>query len=410
MFNFTVYHCRLQACLASLEAWDRLWFSRTRSDDDYIHFWGRDGFQQVQQNAETIQNQILAVQTLLPNQAALKDVGFTQKLAFTLVGNAELKSKISTLKDLVDAMVSYSTNRFQKLHDPEPRDEELCELLQLKEEIQLFSVWMDRLHEEQCSRSDSWSLLLRIPSDKEGIILDEAGLSVEFLVEQQAENRIVKVTYNREEAEPHTSSILPPTTTSYPRCLEVSKRPFIASAISPSMRKSLERERSHAAHALAAWTFPLLRTAWTTSFCSCAIHLASEEDTKISVLDSRRQPSCQIHQSMNQQNTGDHMQGREFLLLGMTLAELILAKSFQAIIKGNKRELLFQTQDGALQEVEFLRMIKQKSQGCMRAVEYCFELYRDMAVDGYSVSDDGRFRGKFLRRECPSTSKASILI
>lgn len=122
----------------------------------------------------------------------------------------------------------------------------------MKEEIQLFSVWMDRLHKEQCSRSGSWSLLLRIPCDKEGIILDEAGLSVEFLVEQPAENRIAKVTYNKEETEPNTSSTLPPTTSSYPRCLEVSKQPLTASAISPSMRKSLERERSHAAHGLAS--------------------------------------------------------------------------------------------------------------------------------------------------------------
>lgn len=45
----------------------------------------------------------------LQDRATLKDVRFTQKLAFTLVGNTELKSKISTLKDLVDTIVSYST-------------------------------------------------------------------------------------------------------------------------------------------------------------------------------------------------------------------------------------------------------------------------------------------------------------
>jgi hypothetical protein len=397
--NLTVHHCSLQACLESLEAWKRLWYHKMRNDDDYIHFWGQQGYEQVRQFAEIIQKLSLKVQALLPNQTILTDVNITRKLAFALVQDGDLKARISNLKDSVNAMGLYSRERFLKLHEPEPKDEELDELLQLKHETTLFSAWMDRLHKEQCLRDDSWSLLLRIPSDKDGIILDEAGLSVEFLVEQQAENCIAKVSYNRGVAEPRTSPILPQTTSFYPKCLDVSKQPFLASAISPSMRKSLERERSHAAHGLAAWTFPLLRTAWTTNFCSCIIHLASEEDTKISVLDSGRQLSCRIHQRIDQLNPEEHMQGRAFLLLGITLAELILAESLQVttnINEGKQLELSFHTQDRTLEEVKLLRDINQKSPGYMKAVDYCFQLYRDMTVDGFSACDDKRFRRKVL--------------
>ena len=379
-----------------------------RGEDDYVHFWGLQGFRGVQERVRIIEAQSLEIVRHLPEEkklsGLLSDLSVFRKVAFALVNSAALKDRISRMKDMVADLDDYSATQFAKTHDCNPKGQAagdpLTELLQLKDRREEFSSWMNRLHEEQLSRPDSWNLMLQIPADKDGIVPDETDLPVDFLIEQitgdHSTARIEKLVYNRENAEPLTPLLPIEIIGSHPTPIKVSRQPFSASAFTQSEQKSMENERSQAALGLATWTFPLVHTGWTTNLCSCIIHLAVyEENSRISVLGSGRPQRCRTHER------NEDLRSHTCLFLGTTLAELILAEplrvGIEANMEKNELEAVFQAEEREFNEVILLRKIEKKSAVYMQAVKYCFELDREMMRSQVWAQDTERFIVRVLK-------------
>lgn len=373
-----------------------------REEDDYIHLWGLQGFEGVQERVRIIEIQNLEIISHLPEENNLSrlrlDRSVFRKVAFALIDSAALKDRISRIKDMIADLDDYSTTQFAKTHDCDPKSQDtgasLTELLQLRHGRKEFSSWMSRLHEKQISQPDTWGLMLHIPTDKNGIVPDERNLPVEFLIEQGAGDlrtaRIVKLLFNRE-VDP--SSIPLRVSGSHQPPIEVSRQPFSASVLTQSGQKRMENERSQAALGLAAWTFPLVNTEWTNNLCSCIINLAiCEEEFCVSVLGSGQHKTCQTHQG--NEVLGSHT----FLFLGITLTELLLADSLRVKVNDGSDglEAVFETKGEDLDEVKLLRKIEKKSAVYMQAVKHCFELDREMTRSHVSAQDTRRFTARVL--------------
>jgi hypothetical protein len=326
------------------------------------------------------------------------------KAAFALVKSAGLKDRISRLKEMLGDLEDYSNTKFHKIHNSHiegrPSDDALNELLQLKEGRDRFAHWMNRLHDEQISTAECWSLILQIPVGRGPVALEEEDLDVDFLVEERIMDdhrkaHIVKLVYNRDEAESRSiASLFQTQERLHSSTIEVSRRPLLSPRQTPAMRKSMHPERSRMALGLATWAFPLIQTPWTTDLCSCVIHLAVCENSIVPILDSGSPQRCNTHRWS--QDIGNHT----FLLLGTTLAELVLAEQIRVGIKSRKDsdfEITFQTDEGRFDEKSLLLRIKGNSPVYMQAVKYCFELDRDMIQNRFLAQDAKCFMVRVIK-------------
>ncbi|EPE35653.1 hypothetical protein GLAREA_11353 [Glarea lozoyensis ATCC 20868] len=406
------YRNLLHTYSMKVEIWSKQWLGDLRDprpDVDCIHFWGQEGFRGIQQRLEDLQTMLKDL-----NRKILRETNISSKLLFAFVTSAGFRDRIDRLSKMVDDLNAASTIAFEQLHPrDQAADDHLVRLLHLRDGRVEFSSWMNRLNEQLDrmgpSGSDSWSLLLKTQADEEGIIPDEADISVDFLVENKREESshwIASLVYSRQT--PQVPQMFLDEMTTHPKYLGVSRRPFRSSlSLRPTTWNSLKKERSEAALGLATWTFPLVETVWATNLCTCLVDLAiCEESFRTSVLSLRRPRNCTTHQ-----RNGDDLRRHTFLLLGTTLAELILdnAPSFRVTTRFDERsetEGVFETEKETdqgpltetLSEMRLLSRVSERSRKYKEAVKYCFDLDRRMVINSiYSTQDTDQWVNRVLK-------------
>ena len=399
------YRCQLLACKEEVDSWKRLWFDSMRREDDDTLFWGEQGARKIQDFIEVVECQAEQVRIHLQADEFLarRNSKTLERLAFALAGSDALGDRISRIKDVATSLTAFSLLCFQTRHNIPGKNQDvggaLIDLTRRNEWRERFSDWIDCLHGELCERPfsnlDTWSLMLQIPEDQDGIIVDEGPFSINIVFDYEMSCHKGSGSGYRKEFvyrwEASKKMALTHPAQMQRASVEIYQNRFSPSAI--SVKHMPHRyERAQAAYSLAAWAYPLARTKLTADLCSCLIHLVRAGQSTVSALAPGGLPYCLRHQ------LADGMRSRTLLLLGATLAELILKITLQIYTvetKEHEEYVVFRTGQSGLDQVSLLCRIKGESLGYMDAVKSCFQFDE---VDPYSRSmDDDRYISRVLK-------------
>ena len=413
------YRNQIADCKKDIEKWKNDWCDRTRADEDYVHFWGRKGYEGVLERIRLIERYSPKLERHLPTSkqsdtnfwAHIEEpkVSLWQKVRLTSYKSSTLKDAISRMQGMINSLRTHSLQHFEEMHDCNLSGREmralLEELLRAKRWRTEFAQWMDNLYKPLPSSEDtSWGLLLQLPMGKEGIEPNDEKLSVQItkgLEDDQDQAHIIELTYERDESLQRPVPIV----SQHMNGSDVISRglwrsPFSFPGLIHPRGFATELERHRTALELAAWTFPLLRTGWTTRICSCILGLVDcEEDDRASVLYSATIHSCRRHRRRDDGHEDGIEDGHELALLGIALAELILAESLHIteIMAQGGKELCVKSGENRLRFQALLTKIGDKNLVYSDAVKYCLDLDEKLKQDFVWAQDYNRFFRNVLK-------------
>ncbi|KAJ3523122.1 hypothetical protein NM208_g12572 [Fusarium decemcellulare] len=435
------YNRQMTMVSLHLKTWSRLWCEEFHcTDEDYEYLWGAgpEGYSHIQALLEDIRHEIDAIGILMYGSlAGLEDSqlegheqvthhiwdglqgklhsmskardkfdpgdhwfrNFFSKLRFASYRSANLEERTQRLQKKVENLKTSSQELFTQTQFWLPGSETVDgdAIRQLNQRRERVAEWCEQLRKfhSLSSTLGEWSLVLTLPHEGSGpkLIDEEAGLCIKFAHQPRALTQpggrsLVFIT------------VSPPIEAlafrSYKESL--SRRETAARVLErsnslhdlfhspdyqarhPGKRKSL----AHAAIGVVNWTMLLWDMPWTVGICSCRLRFVGMQAP-----DGSRASRASITDSAEAcpKNHTHHISDRPALLMGVSLAELVLKQSITVTVDANRgNEATFyldrsdrptdeEPQTSQLQatsEEQLLNLIKPRStRGYKDAVKYC---------------------------------------
>lgn len=432
------YRSKLKTMEWTLMAWTRLWChesQRAYSMEDYVHFWGRSGYEEMERKWRLIEEEIQAVGMLLysgwernlnvdsrdnqvnwQQRAMLKrqlvdsDKQFIpkltslQKICFASYKGANLEERTKRLKDKVDDLKEFSRLAYWNAQytpdvDLPITQAELNDLLERKRWFDMRADYLDQLHISCYQSSHIWSLVLSAPDDEANITLmkDQGDITIDFDVFRSrsspgAEDRlaaagilslssahlrqmpIVKLIQDVNECD----SLQIPIQWSKDLKAIFSEGKAEYQRLLRRYNLDYRRTRADTAVGLVNWTLLLWRSRWTLGLCSCRIRYAFLDAMGNGNATFTSMPCQLFPKTCHVLENG--LKDRRSLLLGVSLAELALSTPIE-IMREESAQVVFVVNNDVISESVLLERVKSACCNDFKlAVQYC--LFYDKRATG----------------------------
>ncbi|KAK0628302.1 hypothetical protein B0T17DRAFT_149874 [Bombardia bombarda] len=414
------YNIDIILAMITFRAWEETWSrgARKMQKDDYIYFWGVDGYRHVRDRLTEIINQVDEIgRGLYANvdveqperrfdmtehdwrqwHAGLKErvdnfepnAGWTKKLGMALGDLMILDGRSSRLKRLTEQLLSLSKAKLQergfRTIKGEITDAALARILDHKNWVTEYSNVLTKLHSQSLSEWGTWSLVLRAP-DPEGNVSSnnqENSFLVEFdsCPEQSGGDTDTGIVKFR----PHSACRFPDLVEWY--AAEVAGNHVLRDMPQSRNTTTLFNWFHHqvqslsnldfveTALALANWTVLLWQTPWTNGICTCQIRFVkvAHQDTSDDGTTDVATFTAAIYCAKDPDRT--HIPGRKALSLAISLTELAIKQPLilNQEIRGRTTFSVGGLGNKTFTQEELLgRISATKGAAFRRAVEYCF--------------------------------------
>jgi hypothetical protein len=424
------YRSKLKTIEWTLIAWKRLWCHEGQRPyllEDYVHFWGRSGYEEMETKWRLIEEEIQAVGLLLysgwekklsvnscdkraiwQQRAMLKQqlmdsdkqfvpsLTWLQKICFASYKGANLEERTKRLKDKVDDLKEFSRLAYWNAQytldvDSPVTQAELNNLLQRKRWFDEQADYLNQLYLSCQQSSHIWSLVLSAPDDEANLSLidDQRDVTIDFDVFrsktglgdgdrlaaagilslscfQMQQMPIVKIIQDLNEYD--ALQIPVQWSTDLKEILSQGKAEYQRLL----QRYGLDHRRTRAdtAVGLVNWTVLLWRTRWTLGLCSCRIRYAFLDAMGNGNATFTSMP-CQLFPGICHV-VDNGFKARRSLLLGVSLAELALSTPIE-IMREESAQLVFVMNEDVISESELLDRVKSTCCNDFKlAIQYCF--------------------------------------
>lgn len=426
---------RFATSLVILRAWRRRCCGINVEDDDYEYLWGVDGFNEIKEKMALIKEEIddigsllytgmkeesrlgqalttLEWQQLQERHMELMQLGETfnpgrnwfQKLCFTLYEGIDLEERSKRLKEKIEDLEVYSRTVYwlsQNQADTTTAvtEVEIQQLLERKQRLDELSKLLTDLYKECERQQDCWSLILSPPdADEDFKCIDkQTELRIEFdtfrmnrMDSQLYEKGILELKCSDLEsrsisellAEKYQNSLRIPFDRSKPlKEILLSDNHELARVLRVGLDSRIARTTT--ALGLVNWTVLLWHTPWTLGICTCRIrYVFLDQNGSICCASFTAMPNTIIRRPCHIRDA--NLKGRRALLLGVSLAEIALARPIHVDV-GPEGQPLLQMTDQTISERELLKLVKvQSCLDFMRAVQFCLSYDAKMVSEGFT--------------------------
>ncbi|KAK0706253.1 hypothetical protein B0T26DRAFT_725940 [Lasiosphaeria miniovina] len=428
-------------------SWKETWCNGPRhfTDDDYVYFWGQEGYDEVRRIVSMMEDSMAELALLLysspdftrPTQpmaltqiqvqkweSELRDlqagfnpqVGWLGRIASALVGTARLKQCADELKESAGNLAGLSRQlvwaaHFQIEAQPDITNRYLTQMLDRRDLIHHNFKALTRLHRAiEMNRWGIWAVVLRSPDANGGpLSLDTGSVLVNFLASR---NSI------RNAQETGDVSLLMFEPSLFVVELE-SVDDTIGAWCDREMLRSAPNIQTHhmyladtfrfpshldsrlrltgAALGLTNWAFLLWNTPWTQSLCSCCIRFVSVDTSRstATLQPGQHDPNhlaTIITKTRCYKDRGKHIP-RKALLLGTSLAEIAIRRLLTiALTSPNGIPRFALGHNPPISANELLGKVRMaRDLPFERAVRYCFWYDRERQ-EGFHPDDIIRFK------------------